>query len=188
MGGRNKLLMEIDSTPLVQRTVRTVLAAPVSDVIVVTGHEPEKVQDVLRDLKVRVVHNPRFAEGLSTSLKTGLAALPADVSGAIVCLGDMPGVATAHLARLIDGFSPDDSREIGVPTHSGKRGNPVLWGRRFFQDMLDVSGDVGARHLIGANESLVYEVEFEDTGVLMDLDTPGQWEDYLASSSPPRST
>lgn len=187
MGGRNKLLMEIDGIPLVRRTVLTVMSAPVTEVVVVTGHEPEKVEEVLRGLTVRVVHNPRFAEGLSTSLKSGLDAVRPDVSGAFVCLGDMPGTAPAHFARLIDRFSPDESREIGVPTHSGKRGNPVLWGRRFFQEMHEVSGDVGARHLIGANESLVYEVEFEDTGVLMDLDTPGQWEDYLASSSPPRS-
>lgn len=186
MGGRNKLLMEIDGVPLVRRTVSAVLAGSVSDVVVVTGHDPEKIENALQGLKVRFVHNPRYADGLSTSLKAGLSAVPDSASGAIVCLGDMPDIAPGHISRLVGRFDPDTGCEIGVPTHSGKRGNPVLWGRRFFQEMQDVSGDVGARHLIGANESLVYEVEFGDTGVLMDLDTPGQWEDYLASS-PPRS-
>lgn len=188
MAGRNKLLMEVDGVALVRRTVLAILAAPVTEVVVVTGHDPEKVQQALQGLDVRFVHNRKFADGLSTSLKAGLNALTAATSGALVCLGDMPNIATRHVARLIAPFDPDEGREIGVPTHSGKRGNPVLWGRRFFQEMHEVSGDVGARHLIGANESLVYEVEFEDTGVLMDLDTPGQWEDYLASSSRPRST
>ncbi len=188
MGGRNKLLMNVGDVPLVRRTVSEVMSAPVTEVVVVTGHEPEKVQEALRGLNVRLIHNPRFAEGLSTSLKVGVDAVTPDASGAVICLGDMPGIATKHVARLISGFDPGEGREIGVPTHGGKRGNPVLWGRRFFQEMHEVSGDVGARHLIGANESLVYEVEFEDTGVLMDLDTPGQWEDYLMSSSRPRST
>jgi len=187
MGGRNKLLMDVEGAALVRRTAAAVLSAGVSDVIVVTGHEPEKVRATLEGLEVRFVHNPRYAEGLSTSLLVGIDAVQPDASGAVVCLGDMPGIAAAHIDRLIAGFDPDAGREIGVPTHRGKRGNPVLWGRRFFQEMHEISGDVGARHLIGANESLVYEVEFDDTGVLMDLDTPRQWEDFLAASSSPRS-
>ncbi len=186
MGGRNKLLMAVDGVALVRRTVNAILAAPVSELVVVTGHEPEKIAAALQGLKVRIVHNPRYAEGLSTSLKTGLDALGAAADGAVICLGDMPDIAAKHVGPLVAGFDPEAGREIGVPTHRGKRGNPVLWGRRFFQEMHEISGDVGARHLIGANESLVYEVEFEDTGMLMDLDTPGQWDDYLSSSSPPR--
>jgi molybdenum cofactor cytidylyltransferase len=184
MGGRNKLLMEVGGTPLVRRTVNAILSAPVSEVVVVTGHEPEKIAGALHGLDVRIVHNPRYADGLSTSLKAGVDAVAPAVAGAVICLGDMPDVAARHVGPLIAGFDADGGREIGVPTHNGKRGNPVLWGRRFFQEMHEISGDVGARHLIGANESLVYEVEFEDTGVLMDLDTPGQWDDYLSSSSP----
>lgn len=185
MGGRNKLLMNVGGVPLVRRTVDAILAAPVSELVVVTGHEPEKVAAALNGLNVRIVHNPRYAEGLSTSLKAGLDAVGPTAAGAVICLGDMPEIAAKHVGSLIAAFDPEEGREIGVPTHHGKRGNPVLWGRRFFQEMHEISGDVGARHLIGANESLVYEVEFEDTGVLMDLDTPGQWDDYL-SSSPPR--
>ncbi|MGE3476999.1 MAG: NTP transferase domain-containing protein [Rhodospirillaceae bacterium] len=185
MGGRNKLLMNVAGIALVRRTVNAILASPVSELVVVTGHEPEKVTEALHGLNVRIVHNPRYAEGLSTSLKAGLDAVGAAAAGAIICLGDMPDIAAKHVGPLIAGFDPEEGREIGVPTHNGKRGNPVLWGRRFFQEIHEISGDVGARHLIGANESLVYEVEFEDTGVLMDLDTPGQWDDYL-SSSPPR--
>lgn len=186
MGGPNKLLMNVDGVALVRRTVKAILAAHVSELIVVTGHEPGKIDEALHGLNVRLVHNPRYVDGLSTSLKVGLDAVSVTAVGAVICLGDMPDIAARHVGRLIAGFDPDEGREIGVPTHNGKRGNPVLWGRRFFQEMHEISGDVGARHLIGANESLVYEVDFEDTGVLLDLDTPGQWDDYLSSSPPLR--
>ena len=180
MGGANKLLMPVKGELLVRRTVRAVQASRVEQVIVVTGHQREEVEEALADLGVTLVHNSRFAEGLSTSLKTGLQALKPEIDAAFVCLGDMPAVVTGHLNRLIADFDSENDRAIGVPTHNAKRGNPVLWARRFFEDMQEVAGDVGARHLIGANESLVYEVEFGDTGVLTDLDTPEQWQDYLS--------
>ena len=82
------------------------------------------------------------------------------------------------------GLDPAGGKAIGVPTHNGKRGNPVLWARELFVQMREIAGDVGAKALIGANESLVYEVEFEDTGVLTDLDTPAQWSDYLSRKAP----
>ncbi len=183
MEGQNKLLMEIDGKPLVRRTVETVLASRAKQVVVVTGHQENEVKDALKGLDVTVVHNPKFADGLSTSLQTGLDALPVDAAAALVCLGDMPAVSSSHIDKLIESFDPESGRAIGVPAHNGKRGNPVLWARRFFDEMRGIEGDVGARHLIGANESLVYEEEFSDTAVLTDLDTPQQWSEYLGTPS-----
>ena len=182
MGESNKLLMEIEGVPLVRRTVEALRAANVAEVVVVTGHQKAEVREALAGLDVRLVHNPHYADGLSTSLKTGISALAPDVAAAVVGLGDMPAVTTAHFNKLIAAFDPEAGRAIGVPVHHSKRGNPVLWARRFFEDMQGVSGDTGAKALIGANESLVYEVEFGDTGVLTDLDTPEQWSDYLTRS------
>lgn len=182
MGPANKLLLEIEGQPLVRRTVSALRAANVGQVVVVTGHMDAEVRRALDGLNVTIVHNPRYADGLSTSLKVGISALAPDTAAAIVGLGDMPAVTTAHVNRLIAAFEPEAGRAIGVPVHNGKRGNPVLWARRFFEDMQGVSGDVGAKALIGANESLVYEVEFEDTAVLTDLDTLEQWSDYLGKS------
>jgi len=182
MGPSNKLLMEIDGMPLIRRTAQTLLSSDVNGVVVVTGHQDDEVRAALSGLDVTIVHNPRYAEGLSTTLKVGIGALGPDTSAALIGLGDMPAVRADHVNCLIAGFDPEAGRSIGVPVHHGKRGNPVLWARRFFEDMRGVSGDVGAKALIGANESLVYQVEFEDTGVLTDLDTPEQWSDFLAKS------
>src|SRR6201999_1878258 len=117
-------------------------------------------------------HNPDYAQGLSTSLKAGLAALPAEVDGAIVCLGDMPQVDAALIDRLIGAFDPDKGALVVVPTIAGKRGNPVVWSRRFFGDLARLEGDVGARHLIGSYPEAVVEGALAGHGALVDVDTP----------------
>ncbi len=172
MGEANKLLLEIDGKPMVRHVVETLQAAPLDGVTVVTGHEPDALRSVLEGCPVTFAHNADFEQGLSTSLRTGLAALPADTDAVLICLGDMPNVDAGAIAHLIEAYDPADGHAIVVPTHTGKRGNPVLWDRRFFEAMAAVSGDTGARHLIGENEDLVIEVELPEPGVLEDFDTP----------------
>jgi molybdenum cofactor cytidylyltransferase len=123
-------------------------------------------------LPVERVRNPEFAEGLSTSLKRGVVALPADLDGALICLGDMPLISGRHIDRLVAAFNPLEGRAIVVPTRRGKRGNPVLWSKRFFPEMAELAGDVGAKHLIGEHAELVAEVEMDDDAILVDIDTP----------------
>jgi len=172
MGAINKLLVEIDGRAMVRHVVDNVLGSGAEPVVVVTGHEADRVRAALDGCRVAYAENPDFADGLSTSLKTGLAALPKDTDGAIVCLADMPKVSPTVLDRMIAAFDPTEGRSIVVPTRRGKRGNPVLFARRFFEEMGDVSGDVGARHIIGEHDELVVEVEVDDDSVLTDVDTP----------------
>jgi molybdenum cofactor cytidylyltransferase len=172
MGTANKLLAEVDGLPVVRRAVEVALASAARQVIVVTGHEQGKVQAALRGCKVTFAHNANFAAGMSSSLQVGLAALPDNVDGALVCLADMPLVTAAALDRLIAAYNPLEGRAICVPTWNGKRGNPVLWDRRFFVEMAELAGDVGAKHLIGAHAELVAEVPMPDDAVLTDIDTP----------------
>ena len=169
---RNKLLLPVDGTPMVARTVDALHASAATDIVVVTGHQADAVRQVLADRAVAFVHNPDYAGGLSTSLKAGLAALPEDADGVLVCLGDMPLVGPAHLDKLIAAFNPVEGRLICVPTHDGKRGNPVLWARRFFAEMAGLSGDVGARGLLERHADAICEVAMSDAGVLLDVDTP----------------
>ena len=172
MGGPNKLLAEIMGTPMVAHVVRRLLASRARPIIAVLGNQAEAVDAALGKLPVERVQNPEFAVGLSTSLKRGIAALPSDLDGVIVCLGDMPLMSGRHLDRLIAAFNPLEGRAIIVPTRRGKRGNPVLWSKRFFSEMAELAGDVGAKHLIGEHAELVVEVEMDDHAVLVDIDTP----------------
>ena len=157
---------------MVARVAQRLLASRARPIIAVLGNRADEVDAALGRLPVERVRNPDFAQGLSTSLKRGLAALPGDLDGALVCLGDMPLVAGRHIDRLIAAFNPLEGRAIIVPTRRGKRGNPILWASRLFPEMAQIQGDVGARHLIGEHADLVAEIEMEDDAVLVDIDTP----------------
>jgi molybdenum cofactor cytidylyltransferase len=172
MGGPNKLTAEIGGKPLVRIAAEQVLASRAKPVVVVTGHQRAEVETALKGLDVTCVHNPDYVDGLSTSLKAGIAVLPADVDGAIICLGDMPQVDAALIDRLIAAFDPEKGALVVVPTIAGKRGNPVVWSRRFFGDLAKLDGDVGARHLIGSYPEAVAEVPVTGRGALIDVDTP----------------
>jgi molybdenum cofactor cytidylyltransferase len=172
MGGPNKLLAEIGGRPLVRIAVEQALASHAKPVIVVTGHERERVEAALKGLPVQLVHNPDFADGLGGSVRTGIAAVPAAADGAIVCLGDMPQVDAALIDRLIAAFAPEQGALAVVPTTEGKRGNPVLWSRRFFPDLMAIEGDVGARNLINRYGEAVVDVPVTGKGALVDVDTP----------------
>jgi molybdenum cofactor cytidylyltransferase len=180
MGGPNKLLAEIGGRPLVRIVVEQALASRARPVVVVTGHQRERVEGALAGLPVKCVHNPHYADGLGTSLKAAIAGLPAEVDGAILCLGDMPQVDAALIDRLIGAIDPDKGALVAVPTIDGKRGNPVVWSRRFFPDLTAVEGDVGARHLIGRYAEAVVEVPVSGNAALTDIDTPEALEAVMA--------
>ena len=188
MGPDNKLLADVDGVPMVVRVVRILAAAGIERVIVVTGHEADAVQAALSGDPgppnhpgppgpsghpsrpgIEFVHNPDFADGLSTSLRAGIRALEPDVDGALVALGDMPWVRVDHIHKLLESFDP---QSVCVPLHDRKRGHPVLWGSRFFPEFEKLIGDVGARHLMEQHAADVRLVPVGDRGVHVDIDTP----------------
>ena len=172
MGAVNKMLAEIGGKPLVRIAAEQAVASHAHPVIVVTGHEREKVEAALNGLPVRFVRNADYAEGLGTSLKAGIAAVPEEADAVVVCLGDMPQVDAALINRLIAAFDPERGALVVVPSIDGRRGNPVVWSRRFFHDLMTIQGDVGARHLIGNYAEAVVEVPVAGEAALTDVDTP----------------
>ena len=181
--GSNKLVAELDGEPIVRRTVRAVLASQAQPVVVVTGHEADAVCGALAGFYVELVHNPRFADGMSTSLRVGLAAV-GEVDGALVCLGDMPRLTAAHLDAVIAAYRAGEPTEIVVPTCDRKRGNPVLWPRRYFAEIAGLTGDVGARALIDRHAEHVRLVAIDDPAILLDVDTPDALAELRHGGSP----
>jgi molybdenum cofactor cytidylyltransferase len=172
MGGPNKLLAELGGKPLVRIVAEQALASKAQGVVVVTGHQADQVERVLQGLKVTFVRNPDFAEGLASSVKAGIAAVPQGADGAVICLGDMPLISAHLIDRLIEAFAPDRGNLIAVPVSDGRRGNPVLWSRRFFNELMTLDGDIGARHLIAKHSEAVAEVPVEGFEAFLDIDTP----------------
>lgn len=170
--GRNKLLELLKGKPLVRYVAEATAESGVASTVVVTGNGAHAVEAALQGLPVRFIQNHEYSKGLSSSLKCGLSTLPDDVDAAVVLLGDMPLVSAGLIDTLIAAFDPEEDRTICVATRHGRRGNPVLWARRFFAEMMAIEGDVGAKHLISAYPELVCEVEAADDAPLTDIDTP----------------
>lgn len=172
MGAANKLLAELGGTAVVRRVAEAALASQARPVLVVTGHQAEAVRSALAGLDVTFVANPDFAQGLSTSLKAGLRALSGEADGALILLGDMPRIAAGDLDRLIALFAAEGGEAIIAPLHEGKRGNPVVWPRAYFAEMLELEGDAGAGRLLAAHADRVRGIDLGTDAIHADVDTP----------------
>ncbi len=172
MGPDNKLLALVDGKPMVRHVSEQAIACKADHVLMVTGHDADNVLKTVWDLELDSVQNPDFADGLSTSLKSGFEILKNDFEGVLVCLGDMPFVTADILNTLIDAFDPEEGRAIIVPSVKGKRGNPALISTQFFEDIQQITGDMGAKALINNNEHVVHAIEIDSSSIFADIDTP----------------
>ncbi|MFO1154630.1 MAG: molybdopterin-binding/glycosyltransferase family 2 protein [Rhodospirillales bacterium] len=168
--GGNKLLAMFRGRPLILWAVEAALASQARPVVVVVGHDGAAIAEIIAGLPVRVIENTRYAEGLSTSLRTGLAALPTALAGSLVLLADMPLITADHLDRLITAFRFAAEERVCVPVHHGRRGNPVLWPARLFPALMQMEGDRGGRPLLASEAEHLVEVAMGDPGVLIDVD------------------
>ena len=182
--GTNKLMQEWRGKPLLRWVVEAALKSETRPVIVVTGNDQPRIESSLKGLDVVFLHNPDYRQGLSTSLKAGIAAVPSSADGALVLLGDMPEIDSALIDRMIAAFSPADSRSICIAMHEHKRGNPVLWAKKFFPEIAKLTGDIGAKSLLAANEDVICEIE-AGTAALRDIDTPEALQALRAESDAP---
>jgi molybdenum cofactor cytidylyltransferase len=172
MGASNKLLMPWPAGGTVlTATLSQVLATGAVPVILVTGHDRRAVERATFHLPLNRIHAIDYEQGLSASLRAGLAALPETCEGALICLGDMPFVPTAAMRAMMAAFAPNEGRTIIRPVFQGQTGNPILWGRAHFAAL---TGDRGARDIL-AHRSDVHLVEVDSAGILDDLDTPEQF-------------
>jgi molybdenum cofactor cytidylyltransferase len=169
MGSQNKLLADIGGKPMVRRAVETALASRAEPVVVVTGHMATEVGVALAVLDLTVVANPDYATGLASSLKAGVKALPKTCDGALIILGDMPLIEPEQINRLLQAH---ERGAIVVPARKGRIGNPVLWPARYFPELLQLEGDVGAKQLLSKYADQVTEVDLGTDAIFIDVDTP----------------
>ena len=185
MAPRNKLLELVEGKTIVVRVAEVALASRADPVIVVTGCDAERIAAALAGLKATIVHNAAFEDGLSSSLKVGLKALPPDSDGALILLGDMPAVEGPVLSALMAAFTGRDA--ICVPVHQGRRGNPVLWGCGYFAEMMRLTGDSGAKSLMTLHADRVTEVAVGSDSIFADVDTPADLARLTADAKARRS-
>ena len=182
MGRNNKLLLNVDGIPLVRKSAINILNSNVTSMTVVTGFDENKIINALSGLNVNFVKNINFQEGLSSSLKAGLANITPTPSAVIICLADMPKIQPEHINQLIENFDPLKGWEICIPTNNGKRGNPVLIGSRFFPYIFETSGDFGAKQVMKQHSDKIVEVEIGTSDIHFDIDTQDEYENFTTSS------
>lgn len=170
--GSNKLVKELEGKTLIAHVADQALAAGFADVVVVTGHQAEAIRRALAGRPVTWVHNVLYEQGMASSLKAGVEALPASVEALLICLGDMPRVTAQQMQTIARAYDPAKGHTICVPVFQDQRGNPVLFGRRHFAEMRMLEGDRGARTLLAKHADQVREVDMTDDAVLTDVDTP----------------
>ena len=174
MGGVNKLLADIGGRPMVRRIAEAMAASRLARVTVVLGHEAEAVAGALEGLDVGLAVNPDFADGLSTSLRSGLDHLGGDAGAVLVALGDMPFVGREVIDALalhhMAAATPAET--ITLPVVGGRRGNPVVWGRAFFEELKAITGDTGGRPLFDAYPDAINALGWEGADLMLDADDP----------------
>lgn len=174
-GDANKLLQQIDGQPLAVRAATTLAAAGLAPVVAVLGTGAAEVRAALATVAgLDLVENPDHAQGMGTSIACGVRRLRDDDSldGVVIALADMPHLRRETIAALVDAFTLEPEAGIVMPVMAGWRGHPVLFARRYFDELAGLGGDIGARPVLEAHPDAIIEVETDDPGIFLDVDTP----------------
>ncbi len=176
--GQPKLLLDWRGEPLIHWPVKAALDAGLSPVIVVTGAAAEAVERSLSGLEVKLVHNPDWKKGQSTSVRCGIEALPETTEAVIFLLGDQPQLPVSFLEKMVAAYrSNAQSFSIFISAFQGRRGNPVLFDKSVFQELRSLEGDAGGRLIFSKHP--LYLIPVEDPGMLLDIDSPEDYENLV---------
>jgi molybdenum cofactor cytidylyltransferase len=174
--GQPKPLVKRGGRTLLQHVVANLRASQVDEIVVVLGHRAEEILPTLEEKDCRVVVNPHYDQGMSSSIRRGLSAVHGQAQAVLIVLGDQPYISSGIIDSLLREYS-QGSHEIVVPTCGGRRGHPVIFGRKFWPELLALEGDVGGREILHRHGDDVWPVEVADPGILRDIDRPNDGRD-----------
>jgi len=183
MGRENKLLLPYGQGTVLSHVLGQINQAGIGDIYVITGHEKDLVEQEVKKFSGVAVYNDLYEEGLSTSVKAGIAALPKDTDAVMIILGDMPNISADILRKIMAAYNLAQAQSIIIPTHNGKRGNPILWDADFFGDFERLEGDMGAKILLNDYPEYITELETLSDAIFLDIDTIEAYEDLKKQDS-----
>jgi len=175
--GVDKLLLPWEKKTILMQCVDILLQSKAEEVIVVLGNRTQGLESKLGDRRVKVVVNPHYRRGMSTSIRKGIRAVDFSSQGILIALGDMPFLSTRTVNALIRAFAQGKG-EIIVPSFQGRQGHPVIFHRRFKRELLQLKGDVGGKSIIERHPGVVRLIYTKSAGVIKDIDT---WKDFEES-------
>lgn len=184
--GTPKQLLRLAGETILEHTLKNVRASTVSDIVLVLGHAADSVEKEISSEGIKVVRNQDYQQGMGTSLRTGLAAVDAGASAALIVLGDQPFVRAETLNQLI-ACHQESKPQITIPIYKGFRGNPVLLDRSVFAELQGLTGDVGCRAIFSNHTENIRKLAMDDIGILLDIDSQEEYQ-KLAGAYPARKS
>jgi molybdenum cofactor cytidylyltransferase len=168
--GKPKQLLPLGESTILGKTVANFLASQVSEVIVVVGYQAEKIKALLHSKPVKIVLNPEYQQGMSTSISAGLKSIDDKAQGIMLVLADQPFIDSRTINRIIAGFNAG-GKGIAVPCYQGNRGHPVIFARKYEGELAALKGDVGGKEVIARHPDDFMEISVDSDGVIADIDT-----------------
>jgi molybdenum cofactor cytidylyltransferase len=183
--GRPKQLLEWQGKTLLGHVLESLMKSDAEDIVLVLGHEADRIGKSLPALQIKIVVNPDYKQGMASSLRQGLLAMDPRSEAFLVLLADQPGIDSEVMNRMIRDFQRADPRRgIVRPVYRGLRGHPVLIGIEYLQEALQLQGDVGARQILANHPTDILEIEVDQDGILKDIDTPEEYQKYVNRAGP----
>ena len=179
MGGENKLTKNLNGIPLIKYAVKNILGSSINELIIVLGYEKEIIEKTIgNNKKIKFVYNENFKNGIASSIKVGLNHVSQKSEAFFISLGDMPMINQNIYNKLIKSRykynknrNPDLKKEIFIPTYEGKESNPVLFSIFMKNQIMNISGDVGAKKIIELNKNKILNVDIKNKNITIDFDT-----------------
>ena len=168
--GKLKQLMPFGGGTILEQAIDNLLSSAVSEVIVVVGHRAGEVMKALDARPAKLVINPDYEHGMSTSIIAGLKVVDSQAQAVVLALGDQPLIDSQAIDRLIDEFSHHD-KGIAIPTYQGRRGHPIIFAEKYREKLLELKGDIGGRQIIKDHTEDILEVAVSCKGIIIDIDT-----------------
>ena len=183
MEGENKMLLPLSDSTVVQKTYEQLLASEVDELVVVTGRESDSIQLRIKNYEsdqTRFVYNPDYEKGLTTSIQAGLRAVN-QADAVMICLGDMPLIKAEDYRFLMDSFANQKESSIQVPVYQGQKGNPVIFGQKHFEEILNHTEMNGCSGVVQRNLESVCRIQVSSDRFIQDIDTPNDYQRLLQS-------
>ena len=176
--GKPKQLMPLGKSTLLEQAVDNLLDSSVNETIVVVGHQSEEITKTIATRPVKIVINPDYREGMSTSIIAGLMLADPRSQAVMLALGDQPLVASRTINQLIDAFN-SHNKCIAVPTYQGRRGHPIIFDIKYKAELFKLKGDIGGREIIRNHSKDVLKVAVDSESVVSDIDTQEDYQSKL---------
>ncbi|MCK4932558.1 MAG: nucleotidyltransferase family protein [Candidatus Aminicenantes bacterium] len=172
--GESKQLLPFGNKTMIETVIDHIMHSEVDEILVVLGSNRENIECVLKDMPVRSVHNPRFKEGMLSSIQKGFVSLPKEAEAVLVFLGDQPMIPSSSVDQIIRAYR-SSAKGIVLPVYQQRRGHPILIDVTYRQEVANLNPEIGLRELIHNHPEDILEVDLDSPSILEDIDTP---EDY----------